>query len=422
MLAVLSNSQAYTTCGPTAEYRMIYGRPLPSADGNSIFVTSNDCTLTAVDAASGQQRWTYLMDAASWMNAAESTDGAVVFAGTDGGLLYAVGAATGNPLWTKNLTLTDGGLHGKPLYSDGVVYVGGDCSPLGGIPVPGFTGHDCGLYALNASSGATLWKYALNGSRSFGMDGGAVRSVGSLYVALYTGEVASIDAATGTQKWRRQLASTAGARDAAYSVWGTPTVGLSGDFEVLYVPCYDSNLYALNAADGSRLWNHSSFDDRGHPYMVGADPVLSKDGKVLFYVSVSNYVYSLDALSGTEKWKFEGPNAYELGQSSPALSPDGAQLYVGSGTGTQNQGCYVYSIGTASGTLAWKFAHPGRNPALGVKSNCNFDAPTSVSPDGTTVYAGSSSGGVFSTIGPGLAENVFALDAATGALKWSLAA
>ena len=46
-------------------------------------------------------------------------------------------------------------------------------------------------------------------------------------------------------------------------------------------------------------------------------------------------MYALDAQTGAEKWKFEGPNAYELGSSSPALSADGTRLYVGSGTGTQ---------------------------------------------------------------------------------------
>ena len=249
----------------------------------------------------------------------------------------------------------------------------------------------------------------------------AVRSCPSARseIALFTGDVLSIDAATGVQKWRRHLANTTGVPDASYSVWGIPIVATVGDFETLFVPCcYDSNLYALNAADGSRLWNHSSYDDFGRPYMISADPVLSKDGKVVFYVSLSNYVYALDAQTGAEKWKFEGPNAYELASSSPALSPDGTRLYIGSGTGTQNQGCFVYSLDTATGSLVWKFPHPDRDPSHGINSACNFDSKVGVAPDGSTVYAGSINGVVYHTG----AENVFALDAASGTLKWSAAA
>ena len=90
--------------------------------------------------------------------------------------------------------------------------------------------------------------------------------------------------------------------------------------------------------------------------------------------------------SGGEKWKFEGPNPYELGGSSPALSADGARLFVGTGTGTEYRGCYVYSVDAASGTLAWKFAHPGRDPSLGNKAACNFDASVTAD-DGSCVYA-----------------------------------
>ena len=73
-----------------------------------------------------------------------------------------------------------------------------------------------------------------------------------------------------------------------------------------------------------------------------------------------------------------------------------------------------------SGALAWRYPHPGRDPS-NPKENCNFDGPISVSPDGSTVYAGSISGGVAVTVGSG-AENIFAIDAATGSLKWKVAA
>ena len=66
-------------------------------------------------------------------------------------------------------------------------------------------------------------------------------------------------------------------------MWGGVVAGVAGDVAAVYVPTYDGalGLCALAADDGRLLWNHSSYDDKGHPYYASANPVLSADQKTI---------------------------------------------------------------------------------------------------------------------------------------------
>jgi outer membrane protein assembly factor BamB len=133
-------------------------------------------------------------------------------------------------------------------------------------------------------------------------------------------------------------------------------------------------------------------------------------GGTVYVGSSDGALYAIDQRSGTQRWKFttQGPV-----HSSPAVA--GGLVYVGSLDGN------IYAVDAANGTERWKFATKGerRFTAPGIHGaiprtermpdpfDVFLSSPTVV---GSVVYIGSGD------------QHVYALDAATGALKWSFAA
>jgi len=132
-------------------------------------------------------------------------------------------------------------------------------------------------------------------------------------------------------------------------------------------------------------------------------------GDVVYVGSTDGSLYAVNRRDGTQKWKFDtrGPVS-----SSPAFH--NGVVYVGSVDGL------VYAIDAATGQSRWTFATKGER---------RFTAPgihgaiprTERMPDPFDVFLSSpmiANGVVF--IGSG-DQQVYALDAATGALRWSFA-
>src|SRR5580704_4289123 len=134
-------------------------------------------------------------------------------------------------MWQSGCCGTDFGLPGlpSPAVANGVVYVGSDHGTV---------------YALNASTGATLWSYTTGGS-SFGSP--AVAN-GVVYVGSwgdFDSNVYALNASTGAKLW----SYTTGAR-----VVSSPAVANG----VVYIGSDDDNLYALNASTGAKLWSFAT--------------------------------------------------------------------------------------------------------------------------------------------------------------------
>jgi outer membrane protein assembly factor BamB len=138
---------------------------------------------------------------------------------------------------------------------------------------------------------------------------------------------------------------------------------------------------------------------------VLSSPVVS--GDAVFVGSTDNHLYAIDRAKGTQRWKFatQGPIA-----SSPAVS--GGLVYISSVDGK------IYAVDAATGAQRWAFTTKGerRFTAPGIHGaiprtermpdpfDVFLSSPTVV---GGTLYIGSGD------------QNVYALDAATGALRWS---
>jgi outer membrane protein assembly factor BamB len=138
---------------------------------------------------------------------------------------------------------------------------------------------------------------------------------------------------------------------------------------------------------------------------VISSPAVTSDA--VYVGSTDGSLYAVNRSDGTQRWKFDtrGPIA-----SSPAVA--GGLVYVVSGDGN------FYAVDAASGTERWKFATKGER---------RFTAPgihgaiprTERMPDPFDVFLSSptiAGGTVYFGSGD---QSVYALDASSGALRWS---
>ncbi|MDO0933617.1 PQQ-binding-like beta-propeller repeat protein [Streptomyces sp. DG2A-72] len=192
---------------------------------------------------------------------------------------------------------------------------------------------------------------------------------GVVYIGSDDNNVYALDAATGSKQW----AYATGNRVAA-----APTV-VDG---VVYAGGLDNSVYALDAGTGKRKWAYATGD-----WIKEAPTVV--DGVV--YIGGYRKVFALDAVTGNEEWAYV---SNDTSYSSPTVV-DGV-VYVGSSTD-------VYALDAATGKKKWQYG------------TVELIRPWPTAVDGV-VYIGS--GRYDPNIGSTSAGSVFALDAATGNKKW----
>ena len=126
----------------------------------------------------------------------------------------------------------------------------------------------------------------------------------------------------------------------------------------------------------------------------------------VYFGSSDHQVYALDERSGALRWKFA---THGRVSASPAVAA--GRVYVGSFDGS------FYALDAAQGTLAWKFATEGER-RFSARHLHGAEPAAEVMPDPFDVFLSSpalAGGVVYFGSGDG---NVYALDAASGALRW----
>lgn len=385
-------------------------------------------TLTAALTCFGQLtlKWKVKTGAAVSGSPALSPDGKTVYITSEDGMLYALdvsrsGAEKFGPLQIGNISP-----NGEPVSSPVV-------TANGSIYVASSDGH---LYCI-AADGSTNWMLDLGVGNSHGGSSVAVGADGTIYVTyddLPT--VFAVDPTYGTNKWEFDTTApplnTPGS--SGYGVDSSPTVGPNGTIYFIVASAYpngsdDSKLVALDCAgtfkwflnsDTSRLDIDSDFyfdpvlDSQGAiycpmdlagqnqnyasgswllpvngnssplwtgPYVAGgtiqSSPAIGPDGTVYFGCNDDN-LYALDS-NGNLKWKHQAPDMIE---SSPALASNGT-IYFGCNDGN------LYAIAAENGSLVDTYTttasyHVRSSPAIGS--------------DGT-VYFGSDDGYVYALSG-----------------------
>lgn len=224
--------------------------------------------------------------------------------GSSGGV-QALKSATGEFLWRAE---TDEVFSNSPTVAEGTVYIGSSATNY--------------LYALNAKTGARVWRHAIGGiGNPIGCSAAVVNGI--VYVDSYDEKVYAINATTGEIIWTFKTRGP---------VFSTPAV-VDG---IVYVGSSDRNVYALNASTGAEYW---AYETGGG---IIASPTVS-NGSVYIGSTDSNfYAIAAGANGGELLW-----SAASGGQIVSSAAAANGLIYVGSVDGN------VYAFDAATGANHW---------------------------------------------------------------------
>jgi outer membrane protein assembly factor BamB len=238
--------------------------------------------LHALDAATGQELWTFPSDALPGDHAWTSPPVAngVVYFGVNRPIpvVYGVNATTGQEIWHHTGPVAN--IVSSPALESDRIYVA-------------FT--DGTIRALDATNGQVIW--------SVTHPGGAYSSPavagGRLYIAIHNSGLLALDANTGSELW---LAPIPGPQ------WSSPAVE---NGRVFVGSRDDHKLYAFDAVTGNTLWTATTSD------WVQTSPAVA-DG-VVYIANNSGNLYAFNAETGGLNWQSAVSPGFAIG-SSPTVA------------------------------------------------------------------------------------------------------
>lgn len=303
----------------------------PVLAGGTLYIGSDDKSLRAIDPATGAEKWAFATG--GFIRSTPAVVDGTVYFGSYDGFFYAVNAADGKLRWKFETggerKFAARGLHGaKPKQQ--LIPDAWDCYQSSPAVVKGrvyFGSGDGCVYALDASTGALVWKHAagdvVHASPAVVAD---VVYVGSFDRFFY-----ALDAATGALKWKFET----GADPENHNREGIQSSATVAD-GVVYFGCRDFHLYALDAATGEQKWK------RKITWIIATPTV--RDGHVFGSTSIPAMLFSLDARTGQEDFRVD---LKVPAFASPTLA-DG-MAYCGSFSGK------LYAVDLAQRAVAWEF-------------------------------------------------------------------
>ncbi|MFT2097906.1 outer membrane protein assembly factor BamB [Marinomonas sp. 2405UD66-6] len=252
--------------------RVIPTEYTPSAgvtrNGDVLYFGTYDAQLVAVSLESRSVLWEKKLSSEVLSEVAYAAGKLAVQ--TSDGWLSVLDAGTGDILWRAKEDLPSLTVRGTsaPIIEEGKV-------------IAGFA--DGKLNAYSLQSGALIWSYEVGKpegryeiERLSDLDGRLVVKDGVVYAIAYNGTLAALSIDTGRPLWQRSIASS---------------VGLALKDELLAVVDMKSNVFLLNAKNGSEIWENTTLLDRDL-----ISPEFYRD-----YVAVmdrAGYVHLLDLTTG----------------------------------------------------------------------------------------------------------------------------
>ncbi|BFO22427.1 serine/threonine-protein kinase [Streptomyces sp. KM77-8] len=236
----------------------------PALHEGTVFVWQ-DARLRALDARTGEERWSYpIGDAASCggvpVRVTHAPDGyAYVSAGTR---VLALEVASGHVRWH---------FEAPAVFLAPPAFVPGPAVTGGGVYLADYLGT---VYALDATDGRDRWRIATESRASVEP---VLVAAGHVHVGSGKG-LYTLDAVTGTPKWRFQSGG---------DIVGAPAVAEGR----IHFGSSDHLLYTLKADDGRLRWKLATGGE------ITGSPVV-RDG-VVYACSKDRCVYALDAEKGT---------------------------------------------------------------------------------------------------------------------------
>ncbi len=377
--------------------------------GNERYVAPAIARLAAADVPKLELKWAFGFPGASRARSQPTYAGGAVFVGSQDGTVYALDLASGCVRWAFRAGAE---VRNAPSIEP---WKKGDRRAN---PRAFFGDLEGNVYAVEAFTGKLLWKVRANPHPRTTITGSPRVFEARVYVPLsstewasaadpsyeccsFQGGVAALDAATGALAWRSYTIAeapkptgelnSAGARrihPAGAPVWNSPTIDPKrrrlyvGTGEAYTSPAADTSdaVIAFDLDTGEKLWHYQSIphdawnmacfigggpncpEENGPDLDIGAPPILARlpDGREALLVGQkSAHVFALDPENGRELWRVK------------------------------------YGRGGFAGGVHWGMAYDGK---------------TLFAPNADTTFLGTEEG----EPKPGL----FALDPATGAIRW----
>lgn len=119
-----------------------------TVDGGTVYAGTLESRLVALDAATGEERWSFR--GANWFWARPLITSDVIYASTTLGTIHAIDRATGTERWQSRPTEAE--VRAMPVLVDGVLVI---------------ADRDGRIHGLDPANGATLWTQRQSGERFF---------------------------------------------------------------------------------------------------------------------------------------------------------------------------------------------------------------------------------------------------------------
>lgn len=303
----------------------------PTVVNGIIYIGSNDGSLYALDAETGESEWTFSDPNQQIRSSPTVTNDSVYFSTSSspehGGQTYALDSASGELNWVSEIGSES---RASPTVANGTVYV----------PAEGTADRMGGLYALDAETGSEEWSFEdSDGVTLYGAS--PVLVDGTLYIGSggNTGQVYAIDAGSGDQIW---VSDTPDGQVRTVPAVSDGTIYVSAGLGVDDQPD-DQTLYALDGETGELEW---TFETNGKPM----SPTVN-DGTV--YVGTGNNwgtLHAVDTISGEEQWQYQGRERdRSIVVSSPTVADD--TVFFAGVFG-------IVALDAATGDMQWTFEPP----------------------------------------------------------------
>ncbi len=200
-----------------------------------------------------------------------SQDRDTVFAGSHDGVFYAVEASSGRTLWEAKL----GSTGSKPVFARGRVYIGND---------------DGYLVCLDTSSGEELWRFESKGS----ILAPPVLTEDLILFSNEADHVYALDRRSGALRWQYKSETPDDGTIRGHA-------GVAIDEELVFAGFSGGGLVALRQATGSVAWLASLSNGEEKFVDVDATPIVVDD--TIYTASTEGGLYAIDRTLGRVKWR-----------------------------------------------------------------------------------------------------------------------
>ncbi|MGM0982639.1 MAG: outer membrane protein assembly factor BamB [Pseudomonadota bacterium] len=267
----------------------------PAQEGDTVFAADGRGLVEALDANSGETRWTVELDTP--VSSALTAVAGSLFMATRNGEVLSLDQADGEIQWRRPVTSE---VLAAPQANQQLLVV---------------QAVDGSVTAMDRTSGDERWVYT--GPRpSLTLRGTGTPTVIDpvTFAGFANGRLVTLDNRSGQPLWERRIATPQGRSEIERLVdlAGQPVLTQDGR---LFVTSYNGRLAALDARSGEMQWSRelSSYHT---PILVG---------DLLFVVDEASHVVAVDAESGNEVWRNEALEGRSL--TAPAFATD--HLVVG---------------------------------------------------------------------------------------------